>query len=406
MSESLATWQSWEIPVPLTHPFWSTGDLQTASITSRQLLNSGKLPSLRRAEAGWAPYLLSLLAVQPPSGAACELVARQLQSFLLWDDWLKRYGSSQEVAQLASVFAQAEEAIGTRAQVARVSEFLPSTATSFPPRLDAKFPLKRQAFVASLAGLSAGQATVDSPWLARYLQSLKHYATVGLPLHDALKQRLSAHPRTEVPINEYIRYRASTSFASHVVFLAAATRHLPFVSDSTFHVLLLPLVGLGSALVALHGDSILQQRHHHPSLSASLPVDRFFDGQTSRLLVDAVHVAFEQMAARLEQGHGDLPAEECEAVRRFVHLVRSTVHGVAQWHQSAWRFRDLTSTTASEADGSRAESRSAIDFSDSESESEDESEGDSMCAGAGVSRERLPQWLADEIDMAAAAWVA
>ncbi|CAI5496348.1 unnamed protein product [Closterium sp. Naga37s-1] len=362
MVDSIATWQPWELPVPSYHSFWSHGAAGSADVA--------KLQTLRRADAGWAPSLLAMLAVQPPSGAACNLISRQLHPLLLWDDWMKRHGTSDEFTALASAFRVQEKEISATSPAAGAEQQATAgdNCSAFPKRLDAKFPLKKKVFADSLSALRKEAAGSGKFWLARYFSSLQQYALVGLPLHQMVKRQAAAGDSPS--LDDYLLYRAATSPATPAAFLAAASRNLPPVSDSTLESLLLPLLCVGSAFSALKGDSLLERRRRLHE-SASLPASLLFDAETGSLLLDTLEAAFVQMAAKVEKEAKRLQlASERVAVSSFVRLLRSVVHGVSLWQNAAWRFRDLTAAPA----GASVEilSESAVYASESDSDSEDE----------------------------------
>ncbi|CAI5461559.1 unnamed protein product [Closterium sp. Yama58-4] len=410
MVDSIATWQSWELPVPSEHSFWSHGAAAAADSA-----DVAKLRTLRCADAGWAPSLLAMLAVQPPSGAVCNLISRQLHPLLLWDDWMKRHGSSDEFTALASVFRAQERLVAATLpasgdeQQATVSD----DSLAFPKRLDAKFPLKKKAFCDSLSALRNEAAGSSKFWLARYLRSLQQYALVGLPLHQTVKRQAAAGDSPS--LDDYLLYRAATSPAIPAAFLAAASRNLPPVSDSTLESLVLPLLFVGSAFSALKGDSLLERRrrlHESASLLASL----LFDAETGSLLLDTIEAAFVQMAAKVEKEAKRLQlASERVAVSSFVQLLRSVVHGVSLWQGAAWRFRDLTAAPAGASVESYSEGVVYASESDSDSEDEWGSSGSrrsshsslsSMSSSGSLSGAEVPQWILEQIESASARFAA
>ncbi|CAI5933900.1 unnamed protein product [Closterium sp. NIES-64] len=400
MVDSIATWQSWELPVPFDHSFWSHGAVAAADSS-----DVAKLQTLRCADAGWAPSLLAMLAVQPPSGAACNLISRQLHSLLLWDDWMKRHGSPDEFSALASVFGAQERLVGDEQQAAVGGDLL-----AFPRRLDAKFPLKKKAFCDSLSALRKEGAGSSKFWLERYLRSLQQYALVGLPLHQTVERQAAAGDSPS--LDDYLMYRAATSPATPAAFLAAASRNLPFVSDSTLESLVLPLLFVGSAFSALKGDSLLERRRRLQE-SASLPASLLFDAETGSLLLDTLEAAFVQMAAKVEKEAKRLQlASERVAVSSFVRLIRSVVHGVSLWQGAAWRFRDLTAAPAGGSVESFSESASYASESDSDSEDEWGTNGSrhsslsSMSSSGSLSDAEVPQWILEQIEAACARFVA
>ncbi|CAI7897102.1 unnamed protein product [Closterium sp. NIES-53] len=410
MADSIATWQYWELPVPSDHSFWSQGAAAAADSA-----DVAKLQTLRRADAGWAPSLLAMLAVQPPSGTACNLISRQLHPLLLWDDWMKRHGSPDEFTALASAFrAQETRLTATSPAVGDEQKVTVGSASlAFPKRLDAKFPLKQKVFCDSLSALRKEAAGSGKFWLARYLRSLQQYALVGLPLHQTVNRQAAAGDSPS--LDDYILYRAATSPATPAVFLAAASRNLPPVSDSTLESLVLPLLCVGSAFSALKGDSLLERRRRLQE-SASLPASLLFDGETGSLLLDTLEAAFVQMAAKVEKEAKRMQlASERVAVSSFVRLLRSVVHGVSLWQGAAWRFRDLSAAPAGASVESFSEN--AVYASESDSDSEDEwgsngsrrsshSSLSSMSSSGSLSEAEMPQWILEQIETASVRFAA
>lgn len=175
--KTLFTWGSWEIPVPRQDPFWTT--------TSAALPNSPRLQYLRQQTGGLAPFLLAAFGTFPTTSACCQAVSEHLHCFLVWDSWLKSFGTVDEADQLSSFF----RTLGCNTA--------PPVASDFPQRLARKYPLKVDVFRRTFHILIEGSSATG--WSEQYRGICALYAKVScgsfIPLL-VLKEDYPGYPCT------------------------------------------------------------------------------------------------------------------------------------------------------------------------------------------------------------------
>lgn len=370
-----SSWETWELPLPADHPFW-------ASPSSSQFADSPLLDKWQHQAGGTAPQILSLFATLPESGTVCNDVSEQIQALLVWDSWLKKFGTNEEFPQLARYFQSLAQPSSS------------ASAAEFPARLAKKFPLKVKAFETSMQRLFPTSQNAAG-WQSEYLALWSLYAKDGLRLHRKMEAMTATEEQTPFP-SDFLTYRMLTSGFPQLALLAARNTAGGAPEPQALEAVY-PLLALGSMVASTFSDLFLASRglqHKSAAVSALDVYGREWTVTVHNSLLALFHEEADAVLTQaLSRPRGNPAAALSRKARKqaveLMGAIKASLHGLVLWYQTAPAFKgeaiaeslDLAPADADQSRIGAASPSSPLAF--------------------GASNEvDVPSWVADTVDSA------